>query len=386
MANNEIFKFQAKTEVIVSDDLIASVLKVAESERSTKVGVICDKALSRDKRMEGLAEALRAKYPIVLTMPEAIEPTTDRVDEVARIFRGKDVDLLVAVGGGSTLDLAKAVSVMAQTEDSVTKYHGTGEPLPPGITKIMVPSTAGTGSEVTPGAVLVNKETSFKRALGGPQVCPDYAILHAPLTLSMPDHVTASTGMDALAHAIESYTARCANRVTRMYSREAFALAYNNLPKALRDGGDLEARRNMLLGSCLAGFAIFNSNTGACHSMAYPLGIYHEVPHGVAVGLIIPKVVEINIKKGCTQYAELLDVIEGADRGGDAKTKAARFISLFKDFPALPLINGGLSKRGIQKKDVAFLAERGLDLTPALGNNPVEFTKENAVAVLEQLT
>jgi alcohol dehydrogenase class IV len=278
----------------------------------------------------------------------------------------------------------KAVSVMTVNPGSVTDYHGTGKPLVAGIPKAAVPTTAGTGSEVTPGAVLVNPKTAFKRGLGGPLVCPDFAILDASLTQSMPLPVAAATGMDALTHSIESFTAKCANTMTRMYSREAFSLVYRNLPKTLRGEADLDARRNVMLGSCLAGFAILNSDTGACHSMAYPLGIYHKVPHGVAVGLIIPKVVEINVEKGCEFYADLLDIAEPGAAGSPAE-KSRRFAALLARFPAFDHMDRKLTRYGIEAKDVDFLAERGLDLKSALGNNPVPFGLDDAKRVLRQL-
>ena len=215
-----MLRFSAKAQIVETDDFVAAVLDISREEKATKVGLLIDPRLLDQPEIRRLEAALLAAGLVVNRQPgPSAEPTTDIVDATAALFRAAPPDLLVGIGGGSTLDLAKAVSVMALVDASVTDYHGTGKPLTKGIRKIMIPTTAGTGSEVTPGAVLVNPRTSFKRALGGPMVCPDYAVLDARLTISMPEAVMVATGMDALAHAVESHTARCANTVTRMYSR-----------------------------------------------------------------------------------------------------------------------------------------------------------------------
>jgi alcohol dehydrogenase len=188
--------------------------------------------------------------------------------------------------------------------------------------------------------------------------------------------------MDALAHAIESYTARNANPISRMYSKEAFSLVFKNLDRIFDHPNDLSIRNNILLGSCLAGFAIYNSNTGACHALAYPLGIYHQIPHGVAVGQLITKVVEINIAKGCLDYADLFDLIEAPYKSElvgkvERDKKARSFGAVLKTYKPLQYLKR-FEEYGLRHQDIPFLAERGLDLAPALSNNPVDFVIEDA--------
>lgn len=381
-----MLKFSSKAQIIVADDFTVTVPELCKEEKAGRVVLLIDHFLEADPLVAALLRALQAQG--VVAEPHyirAVEPTTDLVDSVTATLRGRPFDLMIGIGGGSVMDLAKAVSVMVLHEGSVTDYHGTGRPTVRGLKKIMIPTTAGTGSEVTPGAVLVNPKTAFKRALGGPWVCPDYAVLDARLTLSLPEAVTASTGMDALAHAVESYTARCANEVTRMYSRQAFALVANHLSQVIAEPGNLDPRRQVLLGSCLAGYAIFNANTGACHAMAYPMGIYHHIPHGVGVALGLPKVVAINVEKGCELYADLLPLVAGARPTGDRGADAREFSRWLTAFPPLARLDPKLTRYGVGEAQVDFLAERGLDLASALGNNPVEFTKTDAVRVLKQL-
>lgn len=380
-----MIKFNAKTEIIISEDLAKDVWGLIEEEGVRSAALIADENISSNGDFKSLINFLEKKIKLFPHIIESQEPTTDIVNKFTPHFRGKSIDMFIGIGGGSVIDLTKALSVMAVNEGKVEDYHGTGKPFKAGVKKIMIPTTSGTGSEVTPGAVLVNVNTKFKRAIGGKYVAPDYAVLNPHLTLSMPDNVLASTGMDALGHAIESYTAKCSNIITRMYSKEAFYLIYNNLPKALEDKKNIELRKNLLLGSSLAGYAIFNSNTGAAHSMAYPLGIYNQVPHGVAVARLLPKIVRKNVGMGCFLYADLYDLIEGAEKEKDKKAKSELFAGLLEEYKPIKFIGKKFSDYGINGSNLEFLAERGLDLKSALSNNPVEFKLDDAKEALKEL-
>ena len=377
-----MFRFSAKTSVIVTDDLISSLLNLAAVENAKRIGLIIDRNLSDIPDIVDLSATFSDSrdFDFIHQKLTISEPTTDLVDQVVANLPDKKLDLLIGIGGGSTIDLVKAVSVMAVNPGKTSEYHGTEKQLNGSIKKITIPTTAGTGAEVTPGAVLVNESTKFKRALGGSFVAADYAILCAKLTQNLPDEVMATTGMDAIAHAVESYTARCANPITQMYSKEAFRLVYNNLPKAFENPNDLETRKKILIGSCLAGFAIFNSDTGACHSLAYPLGIYNKVPHGVAISLILDKVVNINIEKGCELYEDLVGLID-SERDYSKKN----LHELLKSYPPASFINKTLSDYGINRENYQFLAERGLDLESALSNNPVDFDLNDSKRVFCEL-
>ena len=381
-----MIRFDAKTQIIISEELSQDIVSIIHEEKAERIGIIIDENVANLKNVKKLVEELNSKAKLFLKVIKAFEPTTGMVNEISSWFRGKKIEFFIGIGGGSIIDLTKAVSVMVVNQGPVEDYHGTGKEIKGAVRKMMIPTTAGTGSEVTPGAVLVNKKTKFKRALSGRHISPDYAVLNAALTLSMPDNVTAATGMDALAHAIESYTARNSNCITRMYSKEAFSLVFNNLQNVLGDKNNIAIRKNILLGANLAGFAIYNSNTGACHSLAYPLGIYNKVPHGVAVALILPKVIEINVEKGCYIYSDLYDLIE--DRDVDVREpieKAHKFCQLLKEYTPLNYLKTELRDYGVDEANYEFLAERGLDLTSALSNNPVDFTLEDSKKVFKEL-
>ncbi|MFA4876142.1 MAG: iron-containing alcohol dehydrogenase [Methanoregula sp.] len=370
----------------MSEDISETVLALQEQEKFKNVGLLIDNNVLNIRLIKNLIDELGSVTKIFPKYFDSFEPTTHLVDETAEHYRQNNIDFFIGIGGGSTIDLTKAVSAMVINPGSVVDYHGTGKPIIHAVRKMMIPTTAGTGSEVTPGAVLVNERTKFKRGLSSPCIAPEFALLCASLTTTLPDHVTASTGMDALGHAIESYTAKNSNTITRMYSREAFRLIFNNLEKVFHDKSNLLLRRNILVGANLAGFAIHNSNTGAGHSLAYPMGIYHKVPHGLAVALVLPEVVRINFEGGCTSYADLYDVIDGCDKKiVDPYEKSGLFCEQLQNYFAMRYLGKGLTDFGINTQNFEALAERGLDLTSALSNNPVDFTLADARNVLKKL-
>ncbi|MFP3043040.1 iron-containing alcohol dehydrogenase [Treponema primitia] len=373
-----MIQFDAKAKIVISDSLSEDIFAILQEESASDIVIITDASVADNPSIKKLKLFLESKFKIRYETIKVVEPTTDIVNKYTSEFRKNPPDLLIGIGGGSTLDLVKALSVMILHEGPVEDYHGTGKPFTRGIRKILIPTTAGTGSEVTKGAVLVNEKTKFKRAIGGKYVTADYAVLNADLTITMPDTVTACTGMDALAHSVESYTAKCSNEITRMYSLQAFSLIYNSLPKIFEDKNNLEYRRNVLLGSNLAGFAIYNSDTGACHALSYPLGIYNHVPHGFAVATLFPEVVAINVGKGCNLYADLYDRIAGAPRLENPAEKSAAFAKMIASYKPLSYLGKKFRDYGIDETKIDFLAERGLDLKSALNNNPIEFTFEDS--------
>ena len=380
-----MIRFNSKTQIVISDNLANDVWMLLQEERSKNVALVVDSNVAEQQDIKEITNFLENKINLIVYKIKATEPTTDMVNEYTTNLRMKDSDIFIGIGGGSIIDLTKALSVMVVNEGKVEDYHGTGKTIASRIKKIMIPTTAGTGSEVTCGAVLVNTTTKFKRAINGGYVTPDYAVLNAKLTLTMPDSVIASTGIDALGHAIESYTAKCANDITRMYSKMAFALVYNNLSKIFEDKQNIVLRQNVLLGSCLAGYAIYNSDTGACHSMAYPLGIYNDIPHGVAVAYILPHVIRINVERGCSLYADLYDLMDDVEKMDNLEEKIKRFCACLENYKTLSFIDKNFKDYGINENNYEFLAERGLDLTSALNNNPVDFGLEDAKRVLREL-
>lgn len=372
-------RFHARTELFQTEALADTLAHCFDRFGVKHIGMMVDEHVLAQPLMAATMRALEGSYRIDRYPHHALEPTTALVDAYAKALRKNTPELVVGVGGGSTLDLAKAVAVMAVNEGSVEAYHGTGRRLSRGLRKIMVPSTAGTGAEVTPGAVLVNESTRFKRAISGEGVTPEVAVLCAELTLTMPLEVTAATGMDAMGHAVESYTSPAANVITRMYATQALALLARSLPQVLETPNDLGLRADVQLAAALAGCAICNSDTGAAHALSYALGLERDVPHGHAIAWLLPEVVFRNVELGCERYAELLAVVGAA--GDDARA----FASWLRSFPALAYLGRRFADLGASDEEREALAAAGLQLESALQSNPVPFGLEDAKLVLKRL-
>jgi alcohol dehydrogenase len=379
------FAFHAPTRIISSEDCARSLSDVLASEACASIAIVVDRNVVAAAAVQDCLRACeKVSGRVTVSVVDAREPDTDFVDEqVARLGHDRP-DLLVGIGGGSVLDLGKAVAGLLANPGPAADYQGRNLLRNPACPTVMMPTTAGTGSEVTPGAVVFNRAIKRKGAIWSPYLVPRYAILDPALTAGMPGRVAASTGMDALAHAVESFAARSATPMTRMYSREGFRLIARSLGTIVREGGDDRLRRDQQLGATLAGIAICNSDTGACHAMAYALGIYFGVPHAVAIALLLPRVLARNIMKGATQYAPLWDEVPGMTAGSmpsdEARCRALQaFIAELVPAEALGV---SLADYGVRATDVAELAERSLDLKTALGNNPVDFDGQDAADVL----
>lgn len=351
-----------------------------------KTGIIIDKAV---RALAVLGPALtklrRISNSVNLFEQEVAEPDTDYVDSVTAFFQKDPPEAIVGIGGGSTLDVAKAVSVLLTNPGGAAKYQGLMLVEKPGLPTIMVPTTAGTGSEVTWTAVFTNRKQMVKAGINSPYLFARYAVLDARLTVSMPIYLTTCTGMDALAHSIESFTARSANIVSRMVSKQAFELLFRNIASAIRDGNGLEARRQVQLGSTLAGWAIVSAGTGAGHSIAYALGTHFHVPHSVALAMLLPKVMRINQGKIPGLYATLWDLVAPEDNQLPQDEKSERVIARLEELLKEAGFKSRLSDYGVSGGDIELLASKGLALKSALQNNPAKFVLDDSLTVLGEI-
>lgn len=279
-------------------------------------------------------------------------------------------DLVIGLGGGSTLDAAKICAGLALRPGDVRDYVGVGQVPGPGLPSILIPTTAGSGSEATPNALIMDDE-GRKVAMVSPYLIPTYAILDPQLTVSLPPAVTAQSGMDALGHAIESYTSRRADRYTEMFSRHAALLAGGSLRDAVRHGDNLEARAGMLLASFLAGVAIGQAGTSATHALAYPLGARYHVPHGLAIALLLPSVMAANLPAVEAKYAE----IAGLLRGGSAAAPAVRRLC---DEIGIPM---GLARHGVDSAVIPEMAAEAHAIRRLMDNNPRELSVDQVAAI-----
>jgi alcohol dehydrogenase len=311
---------------------------------------------------------------VVADPPEAV--VLAAVDHARTI----GVDLVIGIGGGSSMDVAKLIAVLAASGQAIASAYGIGNVQGARLPLVQIPTTAGTGSEVTNIAIVTTGETT-KMGVVAPQLYADVAILDATLTLGLPPLVTAATGIDAMVHAIEAFTSKHKkNPMSDVLAKQALSLLSKNLLRACDNGKDLEARQAMLLGACLAGQAFSNAPVAAVHALAYPIGGIFHVPHGLSNSLVLPHVLRFNLSHAADHYAELAQVVV-PDATGSTEARAQALIGAMQQIATVTGIATELKHVGIAEADLDRLAEDAMKQTRLLGNNPREMTHEHARAI-----
>jgi alcohol dehydrogenase len=311
---------------------------------------------------------------VVADPPEAVVHTA--VD-FARTHRA---DIVIGLGGGSSMDVAKLIAVLAGTDQPLAEMYGIGQVNGQRLPLVQVPTTAGTGSEVTNIAIVTTGETT-KMGVVAPQLYADLAVLDATLTLGLPPVVTAATGIDAMVHAIEAFTSKHKkNPLSDLLAKQALHLLSGNLVKACENGRDLDARQAMLLGACLAGQAFSNAPVAAVHALAYPIGGIFHVAHGLSNSLVLPHVLRFNLPDATAHYAELAGVVV-PHASGSEEARAHALIVAMEQIAAITGIERTLQQVGITEADLDRLADDAMLQTRLLGNNPRELTRADARAI-----
>jgi alcohol dehydrogenase class IV len=311
---------------------------------------------------------------VVADPPEAV------VMAAVEFAKAHRIDLVIGLGGGSSMDVAKLVAVLADSDQPIAQIYGIGNVTGQRLPLVQVPTTAGTGSEVTNIAIVTTGATT-KSGVVAPQLYADIAVLDATLTLGLPPLVTAATGIDAMVHAIEAFTSKHKkNPMSDMLARQALTLISANLLTACQDGSNLAARQAMLLGACYAGQAFSNAPVAAVHALAYPIGGVFHVPHGLSNALVLPHVLRFNAAHATKHYAELADIIAPGTPGSH-EAKAAALIAAMETLAAQAGIATTLRQVGITENDLDRLADDAMQQTRLLGNNPRELTREDARAI-----
>ena len=309
------FEFRAATRLVVGRGTVAKLGALARDLGATRALVVSDPGVVRAGHTATGLSAL-ASSGIATTVFDQFgeNPTTAHVDAGTLVAREFRPDLIIGLGGGSSMDCAKGINFLLSCGGRMHDYHGRGKATGPMLPSIAVPTTAGTGSETQSFALITDATTGMKMACGDPRAAFRIAILDVHLTLTQPPRVAAFTGIDAVSQAVESHVSRAATPASQIFSREAWRLLAINLPRVFADGGDVAAREAVQLGAAWAGLAIENAMLGAAHALANPLTAAHHVVHGQAVGLMLPHVVRFNAVSCGTAYAELLHDV-GIDAG-----------------------------------------------------------------------
>ena len=310
-----------------------------------------------------------------VTVFDGIEPDPSErvVGACLEVFESGQCDSVIAIGGGSSMDVAKVVSVLASGQQALSEIYGVGMVSSPRVPLFLAPTTAGTGSEVTPVAIITTGETT-KAGVSSPVLLPDVAILDASLTLGLPQHITAMTGIDAMVHAIEAYTSKIKkNPISDMLALRALTLLAGNIRTVLRAPDDVAAREAMLLGSMFAGQAFANAPVGAVHALAYPLGGHYHIPHGLSNSLMLPTVLSFNAEVCPELYTELAAVLPGAAQSAQGLID---WLKALIDDSGLPAT---LAQADIPEKALAMLAKDAMFQQRLLINNPREVDEATAL-------
>jgi alcohol dehydrogenase class IV len=297
------------------------------------------------------------------------EPSLEDIDRLVRITRAEKCRGIVAVGGGSVLDAAKAVSMIVANGGLMVQYQMEGkEILNPGLPLIAVPTTAGTGSEATRVSVVYNPQNQLKKSIYSPYMIADAVILDAELTVSLPAHITASTGIDALSHAIESYVSLNATIYTEMYGMKAMGLILKSLARCVEEGSDPAARQDMLVASYFAGCAI-GAGIGLAHMIAQPLGGLLKIPHGVACAVYLPHAMEYNLEYSVKKYCDIARAM-GSQAAGSPQEIAREGIGLVKALLKRVNAPGGIAEFVPESFDLDAAVQKVLAATGHIKCNP----------------
>jgi len=355
------FDFHQRTRLIFGAGSLSQLATVCRELNGTHVLIVTDSGLRRAghcRKAENVLAEAGLRISIYDQVPE--NPTSDDVNQCTEFARSLGIDLLIGLGGGSSMDCAKGTNFLLTNGGTIHDYKGIGRASRPMLPMIAVPTTSGTGSEAQSFAVIADAKTHLKMACGDPKAACRVAILDPELTLTMPAAVTAATGIDAMTHAIESYVTTRRNSISQMFARQAWALLSRAFAAVLRQPDNLQARGSMQLGAFFAGAAIENSMLGAAHAAANPLTAHFGTTHGIAVGLMMPWVIRCNSVVADLQYQDLLVAAQWPGPGSpdtSASDLLAEGFSALLQQAGLPTTLGQLSAKTIDEQMLRTLAE-----------------------------
>jgi len=350
--------------------------KLPEIARSLgrRVTVVADPGVAAQPIFKECLAALREASMEVAAFTEVVsDPPIDVVVRCADFARQAASEVMIGIGGGSSLDVTKIASVLLRQQCAVESLFGTGNVPGPGLPTILMPTTAGTGSEVTPIAILSDKAKNLKRGVVSEYLYADVAVVDPELCLSLPPGPTGYTGMDAFAHALESYMNIHAAPLIDAFALEAIRLVYRNLRRCREDGRDLDARYAMSRASLLGGLCLGSVNTAAAHALAYPLGGSFDVPHGVAVALLLPHVLRFNAPALGERSERLAEALGGED-------PVAAVEALSRDVGA----SRKMSEFGVTEDDLPGMARSAMEVQRLLKNNPREILEADALHIYKE--
>jgi len=381
------FQFQTVPNIIAGLGTIQELSSILKQGRYQRVLLVTDPGMLQHQLHLPILEIIEdAGLDYAIYSDVQADPPEHVVLEAADFAKQENVDIVIGFGGGSSMDVAKLIAILSHPSQhqSLSDLYGVNQATGPRLPLILVPTTAGTGSEVTPISIVTTGETT-KTGIVAPILFADTAILDATFTQNLPPLITAATGIDAMVHAIEAYTSKIKkNPYSDMQAKHALKLLNANLQRVLDDGQDLDARQNMLVGSMLAGQAFANAPVGAVHALAYPLGGHFHISHGHSNALVLTEVMKFNTPNAKSLYAELMCWLDPQSKGcHDGLT------DLFIDHFNNHLVKSGLTLKlkqlGIPEHMLMIMAEDAMKQSRLLQNNPRELTLEDAYNIYQAI-
>ena len=331
-----------------------------------------------------LAELKTAGISIETYQDIVAEPTVNDFKKILEVARGFKADSVIGIGGGSVLDLTKLVAAFIHSDQQVEDCFGTGFIKAKGLWFACLPTTAGTGSEVSPNAILLDERDHLKKGIVSPFLIADAAYVDPKLTWTVPAKVTADTGMDALTHCIEAYTNKFAHPSVDIYALQGIRLIAANLERAVKNGKDVEAREALAFGSLYGGLCLGPVNTAAVHALSYPLGGEFHTPHGLSNAILLPSVMKFNMPAAVERYAEVA-VAFGLPKGRTAEGTAASGVDFIYRLAEAVGIPDKLTALGIPQTAVDGMAKAAMQVQRLLKNNPREVTEQDARDIYNSL-
>ncbi len=377
------FTFSVPQNIIVGKGSLAKLPEVAEKSGGKKAFIISGPHLNKMGIVQSCVDALKAKgiESSVFTETEG-NPSVETVDKASAAYKESGADFIVALGGGSSMDVAKAVGVVARYGGSITEYEGADKVPGDIIPLIAVPTTAGTGSEVTAFSVITDHSRNYKLTVFSYKLIPSYAILDAKLLTTAPASVAAACGIDAMVHALEAYISTAASPFSDAMAEKALELIGANIRCYVANRGDIEAAENMLVGSLFAGIAFSWARLGDVHAMSHPVSAYFNVPHGVANAILLPTIVEYNMLADKGKYLNIYNYIAKLPAAPEEFT-ADMLVDELRDLNESLGIPAGLEEVGVTKDKFDAMADDAMK-SGNIAVNPRSTTKKDVLALYEK--
>lgn len=379
------FLFKAPTKLVFGINAALGLKGILESIQAENIFIVTDKVIEQTPACKAMLEKLTIDGQMYQIYSDTeTDPSIEAVDEAANVLKRSKCNVVMAVGGGSSIDTAKAIAMLANNQGSVRDYlfGGTKSVENPSLPLICIPTTAGSGSEVTASSVITDNQNDIKLSVTHEYILPQYAIIDPVMQKGMPPIITASTGMDALTHAIEAYVSLNANLISDAYAEKAIGLIGKNIRTATFNPDNIEARSNMAIASVLAATSFVNAGLGAVHGIAQAMGGIAHTPHGIANAMLLPYVMEVNVMGNLKKFVKIAELLGEETHGLSLRDKANLSINAVKSLTKDLRIPEKLSEVKVTKAMFETIVKGTMGYR-LLALNPVKIREEDVYAILE---